>query len=490
MKKRTRVSLLTLITLILTLVLPTASSGAIPAHHDDPGSFTGSATPLYDDSPLVITEENLTFNITGFESNVYNGETKTVDFSKYDSSLTAQYIIHNPTSEKVTAKYAIPIGVTPTYLPQDLTIADFAKGSDAVKLYLNGVPASFEYRFTSYDTNIGAELDHAAEVSKITDGYQSLVGVTPDTKVTKMIFRIESEYNSADLKFDKDLEGVYAFGRHEDFSNYGNLSSGVFKEIYLLGNIPEPHTMWNIVDSDGQAMKLSKENVSVIESREMTFKELALMNRPKDSAISELDWYNAVIRKIARYGGFETTNDISCLNLYTPSLLCWVVFDLEAEALGEISCSLRTPVLPSQNLYFTPEIYIFHHCFSGEYGNDRRVTVNINTPYYVIGNNFNCQKTAGGYEITFENGAHGTLFFELCESDSPVEDSYGAWEYLPYIIIGFALICVIAGVIAVIIIISGIASALSTIVFACLAILAFWVVLIILITRIIRAKRR
>ena len=94
------------------------------------------------------------------------------------------------------------------------------------------------------------------------------------------------------------------------------------------------------------------------------------------------------------------------------------------------------------------------------------------------------------YEITFENGAHGTLFFELCESDSPVEDSYGAWELLPFIILGFGLICAVAGIIALIIIVLGVIATITALVLAVLFVCALFVILIVSITRKIRAKRR
>ena len=305
-------------------------------------------------------------------------------------------------------------------MPDDKSIADIAKGTGAIDLHVSGNKPYYEYRFTYSPSN---EPNLSEEVSKIYDDYLPLGDILPDSKVTKVTYRIEYDLENAQLIFVYRDNYDHAFGRSEDFYSVGDLSKGVYKEIYYLGDAPKIYDQWQIHDYDNQTIiKLGTDEVSVVSTQEVTFRELVLTERPQSSAISELDWYNAAISRLSQNGnnGLTKQNHLYMFDMYYRNLLCWVVYDIEVPAMGDVSCTVKLPLFPSAETHRYPSIYVYDYLFSAKEGdNSRKVTVKINTPYYLIDHTFPSHKTDSGYEITVEDGAYGVLSFDICKSKSP-----------------------------------------------------------------------
>ncbi len=290
--------------------------------------------------PVVLEKEVLTYDLPDFpmgEIDVPNPD--------YSGTVTAEYTFYNPTAEEITMELFLPVGDKPEYY------YEWAMGSCPNRDYsitVEGQEIPYEERNITVmrDGNLNAhnsfgvysgtftEDDFYSPDLKVTvytfllgpgmaamDGEESrYCGFTvPEVgEGTKVAFRNMECYGVDYNRETNEETSVYAARRYG--TDWANPDAEMYLQVYYLGEAPtEPpkprvFLKWNEAqrvfwDELFAGDYLAKDGYGV---EEMTLLELSDSLCPRDSGISQVDWYNALVSKM-RYD--EAENPCGVLTL-------------------------------------------------------------------------------------------------------------------------------------------------------------------------------
>ncbi len=440
MSRLTRKFIKILPPLAIVLTLALGFGGALPASANSAqtswsGLSSSGALVTDEQCPVVVEEENLTFNLQNFPSNHYNTYE---DFIAYDGTVTAEYHLFNPADYEVTVNLAFPFGKTPDYYYDygyEESLPDPA-ASDTYTITVNGdkvertLRHTYSYAYSDYDN----ETDKA----RLRDGYMSEGLFDPQTPVTVYCYVVSVEggeyyhYENAVSpfpQFDNQKTALMLSvngmdGRNKVFSN--SCRDGEAFCVYAIGEPIDP-MVWSM---EGGSCTLTEQYTT-------TLSELALSVYDEATGISQIDWFNAVCDSILEsrrnvVDGF-VYYERGSFNMSVENIMRWYTYSVTIPAGGRATNCVTAPIYPAINTSGTP-YYTYTYLLSPatDWAQFSNLNIKINTPYFLCDNTLgDFEKGEDGYTLSLAELPDGELAFILSASDIDVR-LYRGSTFIPY----------------------------------------------------------
>lgn len=398
-----------------------------------------------EESPIVVERETLTFDLSEFPKSYYESNE---EFAEYSGRVEARYTFFNPSEYTVTADLLFPFGYAPSYLAyeydDDGIGVVFADDTDKYDITIDGEPIKKTIRHTY--SEIRESLDITEELDKLCDDYKADEFFSPDMTVTKYIYTAEAlpDYGFF-VSFDvaaSDGETVFCFPRWNALHIFDDVyRKGVFVssdselELYAIGRpLSEPSgsdpTRWGFYTGNGGAWDAEKINGSVNLKRveTMTFKEFALKSREGTSAISDIDFYNAMLTNIRSsfnetYGVTEYEPDYP---FYSNGLIYhfmrWYEYEITLAPNQRIVNTVTAPIYPDIDGGWSSDVYNYNYLLSPAktFRSFGELEIIINTPFFLTDNSLGeFTKTDTGYVYNTDMLPETELAFTLCAEEEP-----------------------------------------------------------------------
>lgn len=428
----------------LIVALPCAVSPVLAnsAPKWERGETASGAIVRNENSVLAVESEKLTFDLVDFP--LRYGEDKT----EYKSTVTAEYKFVNTSSNTVHTSMAFPNSIKESYLKSS---QDFSP-----VITVDGNEVECVTRYTE-----GKYTDFGEGVKLISDEWYSDGFYSVDLPVTKYMVSVSNpngyaaSYISGDVKCDTSKARLIINGNNMNFffeyenGDKGNTSYSLNtpdkeKCFYVLGDSSACTFKWKThagIRKNANTIVYEEAEIPYTISAEsgMTLKELILSARPEDSAINEIDYYNAVARRFVddKYAG-----TISGLNFKTDNALAWYTYETEVAPNGSFTNKITAPIFPTIEYGYDPYVYEYEYYLSpaAKWASFGKLEVRINTNYFMINPPKGFEKCEGGYRAEYSSLPKGELEFRM----STVEDPRSGGMSLKTLgIILFVVLCII-----------------------------------------------
>ncbi len=477
-----------LISLIICLAV-VASLSAIPtlANSAQVHFWGVDATGLVmpdKESPIIVEKEVLTFDIDEFPNNYYYYDNMD-EFISYDARVTAEYTFYNPSEYTVTSKLLFPFGNQASYVygfydenGEFISIDDTNK----YDVKINGVAIEKYVRHTLSDSYSSFELEQ--DLALISDDFASDDFYKTDLTVTRYTFAVSGvdpkNYQPAHIGLDvkkgqanyrilfPEQNGARRLD-NDDMRLYTDVGkNGREFDLYVFGQPLNELPDWKVYENGAvRDNEVIFGTANLVKSETLTFKEFALSNRPEDSAVSESDWYNALIAELkqsARYG--QEYPIVECnlfLTGFKSSLMRWYEYEITLSPEQRLVNAVTAPVYPSIDMGYNPTKHEYSYLLSPAktFKSFGELEIRINTPYYLNSSSLEgFSKVEGGYTLTLNGLPQEELKFTLSESENPVKRYYGGGYSEPdvggiIVVIGILLAMLLAtasGIIALVLV--------------------------------------
>lgn len=449
--------------LMLNLIPPHASANSAQTHWT--GTTATGAIITNDECPIVVENENLTFDINEFPKQYYN---ESEDYLSYNGKVTAEYTFYNPADYTVNAVLAFPFGTVPDYgiirnSKTDETI--WTADTERYNVSIDGTPIDKQLRHT-FSLN-GSQFELNRDVSMLHSSYMDDEFYEPDLPVTQYTFvasNVDTEtYRAANAAFIFSADQNKTKILLENQSGAKTQDNGIQVETWVqdepfvlnvIGNLLTQMPEWKFYE-DGSCEKEIDGTMTLVNTNVITFKILALSEYEADSGILEYDWYNAIVESMKyfewEYGvvpGSEFQFDIS------NQLMRWYEYEIVLEPGEKIVNTVTAPVYPSINTNYEPPIYEYTYLLSPAQSWKDFGTLNImvNTPFYMTESGpEGFEQSNSGYICKFSNLPEGELTFTLCSDSKPTAPIFN--NYLsPILLIFLGIVLIFAIVIIVVVV--------------------------------------
>ncbi len=430
------------------------------------------------ESPIVVEKERLTLDIQELPKNRYeNGE----EYLAYSAKVTAEYTFYNPSEYTVTAKLLFPFGNAPNYASEyrgDDGNYHPVDDTDKYEITVDGVPVERRIRHTLSNGMGGFELE--TDLPLVQDGFVEDEFYTQDLTVTKYTFEISGvatwEYPAAHVAIDipegigdyrlclADINGasMQADGDIRVHTSVGRYSYETF-ELYVFGTPLATLPEWQAYENGG--VKDGEEiggKVELVRTETTTFQAFALEKRSEDSAVSEYDWYNAVVYALKdsqeNHPEHPLVYDRRTRFTFDDKLMRWYEYEITLAPNTRIVNAVTAPLYPAIDRGYEPSIYEYTYLLSPAktWKSFGELEIVINTPYCITESSLEgWQAIEGGYAVTLDGLPEGELTFTLCTSATPEKKSSPyAIAFGVLIIVTLAVpILLVGGVVAVVVVI-------------------------------------
>ncbi len=429
------------------------------------------------ESPIIVEHELLTFDIQDLPSNYYYEKD---EFDSYSSKVTAEYTFYNPSEYTVTAKLLFPFGHLPSYA--DGYYEDYNEympfdDTDKYDIKVNGEAVEKKIRHTLSNEYNSFELEY--DMSFIQDDFAEDDFYTQDLKVTKYTFKVADvdtiTYDAVNIAIDipreigdyrvylPDISGFHMQDDGDARIHTWARKNGYKFTVYVFGNESLFEPSWTFYKNG--AVRDGEEifgNVELLDTSVTTFKEFALEKRSSESAVTESDWYNAVLAELNESQNKNPNYPIvSCdtyMNSLDNNLMRWYEYEITLAPGERIVNTVTAPIYPSIDTDYDPSIFEYTYLLSPaktwkSFGD---IDIVINTPYYVTESNIEgFSKTDEGYSLKLDGLPECELEFTLSTSESPVErpDPY-RWAFTVIAVIVIAAIVIAFAAVLFLIIVS------------------------------------
>lgn len=384
-------------------------------------------------SPLVVEQERLTFDLQEFPLDWYDD---LEEYLAYTGRVTAEYTFHNPADYDVTVQLAFPFGQTPDYgysYNHETEQQVYAADGEKYDVTVDGEPIEKTVRHTLFYRGEDFELEK--DLPRLADGYAEDVFWKFDTPVTKYTYTIDGideEFSAARLGFQWSgngektkllLEEQCGGEIAEDFIAVTRwVENGDTIELVVFGEPLEQGLEWF---SENGAEDTPFDYTLTLEGTEtMTFRDFAMAEYQKESGILPADWYNAMVAHLnnSEWGfGILGNFDYEGTDI-ADDFLRWYEYEITVPAGGTVVNTVTAPMYPSADLDYEPPLYEYTYLLSpaktwAEFG---RLDIVVNTPYYMTESGLEgFAKTEQGYALSLEGLPEGELEFTLSAGEKP-----------------------------------------------------------------------
>ena len=404
------------------------------------------------------------------------------------ATITADYFIHNPTSEPITTTVAVPIC---NYDKCGFAQKGFTNEEHGITV--NGVKVDAQLRHTYHAGKYSDPQSLQLQADRIRDGSISEGIYSPDAVVTEYelelketdqpclaVFSVSSLGKERVILVDGENARITeAYAKSMKYSFYlspkkGNTTVKLVCIGYPLETVYQLPTLY----TDSSLKTRAEGRMVVTKKTKTTLREFALRNYDPESGVSEADAVNAVVdyANVTCMEGMLPKID-KALNV-SEHLRGWYQYELTVGAGETVKNSIVTPL--HTNLIITyMDPYEYTYLFRVEtlesWSEFGKMDIEIITPYYLTNQERfkEFEKTENGYAVILDGIPQYDIYFHLCTDPSPErvpmeDDIFGDGSYISILLILFMVIGVLIAVVP-------------------LAIVIFTVILII---KRIRAKRR
>lgn len=389
-------------------------------------------------SPVIVEKEILTFDLQNLPKNYYGDEE---EFIAYDGKVTAQYTLYNPSEYTVTSTLLFPFGNSPSYNGGHFDDnGDYTDFDDTEKydITLDGDVTERVIRHSLSDNY--SQFDTEKDLGAIHDDFISGGFYRPDLTVTKYTYSVsgvdESKYKAASAAFDVE-NSARTITYFPDMSGGRILNNGKMRVSSWIDNGDEI-AVFAIGDpfTTPPEIKIYKDGgvddgeeiggeATLANTQTLTLKELALSNRSNDSAVSEIDWYNAFIAESESELGSFSVPVVSLsrfTNCFKNSLMRWYEYKITLSPGQRAENCVTAPLYPDIDGSRTPTQYAYTYLLSPAktWKSFGQIEIYVNTPYYLSNSSIEgFSKTESGYKLNLGGLPLGELQFVLTTSKIP-----------------------------------------------------------------------
>lgn len=436
-----KVSALLLGAAVLSSVM-TETVSANSAQTSWQGIYGTGAIAAEKNSPLIVEEELLTFDISEFPQEHYEKET---DYLAYSGMVTARYTFFNPADYTVKAKLLFPFGTPPTYafqaFDEEGKIRLRADDTSKFEIKVEGQKIERTLRHTFFDSYGQFELGR--DIALLHDGFARDEFYSPNLPVTRYTYIVsdidKEKYPAANLaldvpRFDGTRKVLLAeqSGAKLQEGGGGRISAwadnGVPVTLYTIGAPFSQEPKWKFYrdggTKDGEEIEGT---MTLTETTKLTFKDLAFMAYNPKNTVSESDWYNAILTAFKRddlgNAGFIVLKERSGQGFdISDSLMRWYEYEISLEPGKRLINTVQAPLYPSIDMTYEPAIYGYTYLTSPArtWASLKRLEIVVNTPYFMKESNPpGFTKSELGYSLTLNEIPEGELSFTLSSVESP-----------------------------------------------------------------------
>ena len=433
------------------------------------------------DCPIEVEKEQLTFDITDFPDGYYEKE---ADFLAYNGRVKAEYTFYNPADYTVTAKLVFPFGTYPSYGYHNYYGSNniIFRADDVYKygVKIDGKEVKAVLRHTF--SNQGDEFNLDNDISLIQDGYVKDSFYSPDLPVTKYTYALsvvdEEKYKNVSAAIDIPVfDGKRKFwlpdgnGYSSEEDGSGHLSidakNGQTIALYVMGEPVAAPPEWKIYNVIGNENEEISGAMTLKNTEELSFKELALAEYDEKTGIMEVDWYNVIVHLFNKEGEDNSAvlTDIYTMRDILMYLMRWYEYEITLKPGEKIVNTVEAPMYPSIDLNYEPGVYGYTYLLSpaSTWTKFGELNIDVNTPFYMTETNQEgFEKTKSGYSFKSDGLPEGELKFSLSEREKPEKQSNGSIWFILVVfalgaiqVIGYILFGVILVIVSIVLIKNG-----------------------------------
>ena len=415
-----------------------ASANSAPAYWS--GTDGSGVVAVYDGGscPVEVRSETLTFRIPDLP----------LDGEGYQSDVTAEYVLFNPTQEDVSLTLFFPVGFRPDYYDSDANGGVQFPGAEAFAVTVASQnvqrEADISFRYT-YSGSRSFDFGDAGVLAALpSDEYLETAFYRRDMRVTGYTYRLkapsEGDYYTFCFMYDcnplktrvicaSGVTGTTPDGRG---IAYAYLRAGEEREVsfYAVGQQPELSDIRTKLCVGRGNTAETVENFSQAKASESSLRFEDFVENARSAFVSEyggvsrMDWYNAVVSMLA-----DGESGMLFLDEGRPLLdylMLWCEYSLDIPARGTLVNAVTAPLYPGiegPRPDYTYEYLLSPALYWADFGD---ITIRVETPYHLSGSSLSFTQEDGGYVFTKDS-------LPMCDLSFTISKSAGtAMVYDPY----------------------------------------------------------
>lgn len=384
--------------------------------------------------PVEVEHETLTFRIPQLPSAYLSGE----QLNEYQSEVTAEYTLYNPTDSDIEMKLLFPFGAAPEYAEEGA--ADLSR----YRITADGAPVKYALRHTFLSEG-GGSFDIDEGMARLSDGFRADGFFKPDMPVTEYRYEVRAaaeEMNPyLELIFDLNPVKTKIIGNINSARvENGRLAvrlvaertfgetGGVFEYCFWAAG-EEPAVFSTSAIRGGEVVK----DAAIAQGKQAeqcAFLQFLLARRAENAQVSDADWYNAALDYMNYYGSYSKRNGADCVfvcpELTERQLMRWYEYELPVPAGGRTKNEVTAPLYPhiegNKNSVYR---YTYYLSPARGWADFKAIDVFVETPFHLTDGSLEFAEKEGGYTFSRDSLPLGELTFTLYEGDSPIPSYEG-----------------------------------------------------------------
>lgn len=420
------------------------------------------------DAPIVVDKEVLTFDIQHEVGPDYSADSKM-------NTVTAEYTFTNPTDNTYTVHAVFPF-MDGTYIYYD---DDF----DDTKYYdvkIDGASVDNAMRATYTADYYGFDLEK--EISLIRNDYATADDWDLDATVYRYTvsiqmpvelqkadgYRKELYFNmamqSGKILFSQTPDKVYS-GIYQNYDSFHLYNSYASIEVYSIGQPLDLEAVFEnafFVDRSDDYQNpdvYTGGEITVKSAENMLFSDLVYLDYDENGSISRMDWHNVVFDMWHDRDTNYDRHNVGLFDFDYRHTRRWYDYEITFQPHQTVINTVKAPILPSIHQNYEPTKYVYSYLLSpaSTWADFKDLTINVNTPFYILDLKDGWQKTDSGYTAHYDTlPEFGTLEMTICSSAEPkIQKNYFyavVWGLLIFVEIVIFLIPIAIIVVAIILI--------------------------------------
>lgn len=440
-----------IIIIATVLVFPERVADANSAQRYFEGIDSTGALVDMKNCPIVVDKEDLDFYVE-YSDNAPSRDD--INYAARFGYVTATYTFRNPSENTINMDVVFPYG----YAPKNDKIVE-----KECSVKVDGENVAWNKRYTLKEYYRFNAVD---DMKLIKDGFDQDEYFYTDKKVYKYVYSVNDNVNGRKLEFQfasssdrKIVTDYYSYSGSSTL--YVDTVGKQELTFYVIGEDLDLAACEETVINEQKGGHLT-----LVSRTEQTFgDELAFINRPKDSDISDVDWYNALSSK------FDYVRNVT---VFSPQYLTvlgidgynggyelfrWCQYTLSIAPGQSVVNAVTVPLFPSVDVHYDPDVYEFTYYLSPAttWAGFKDLTVNIHTNGYVLKyQNKGFEKVDGKYTYHTDTLPSGELTFKVCNEEKPMTQygrTFSSVIILLAKVIGFGVLLPVSIALIVIVII-------------------------------------
>lgn len=419
-----------IITIATVLVFPERVADANSVQRYFEGIDSSGAIVTMENCPVVVDKEDLDFYI------YYQGKSNSQGQYEQFGSVCATYTFRNPSENTINMDVVFPYGY------KDENKSD----KDDCSVSVDGAQIAWRTRYTHIDYY---PFDIERDLSSLSDDFVQDSFFATTQKVYKYTYSVSDTAQGLDLTFEYDRNWARKVVCDFHSQREGN------KQQIVMSTAGKPQLVFYVVGEDLDIAACDVTviggqkggHLSLVSRQEQTFgDELAYINRPADSDVLDIDWYNALAYTFNSLHNSTVINPLEFVISRYPefSLFRWCQYTLSIAPGQTIVNSVTVPLFPARNERYIPAVYEFIYYLSPAttWAGFKDLTVNIHTDGYLL--NYakkGFAKTDGGYTYHSDKLPDGELTFKICS-----EETQKSRNFIFFVIIFLYILAIVLGV--------------------------------------------